>query len=216
MNYNVESLEINIDGKLLERKLFLTYLGVVLDENLKFDKHTQYLASKIGKSIGIINRMKDMVPQSVLYNLYYSLIYPYLKYCNVVWCGTYWCHLNSLWLLQKRAMRVIRRKPPSFHTNLLFLESKILKVSDIHSLYLGIFMYKNGPSMFSLREHQYNIRSQDQVNPLFSRLTTTRHSVFYSGPTTWNNIPPSIRNSLSLFIFKRSFKSYLISQYTTD
>ena len=35
-------------------------------------------------------------------NIYYTLIYPYLIYCNLVWGGAASVHLNKLLLLQKK------------------------------------------------------------------------------------------------------------------
>jgi len=39
-----------------------------------------------------------------------------------------------------------------------------------------------------------------------------RHAFSYSSPGTWNSIPTSIKNCLSLYSFKRYFKSHLIAQ----
>ena len=118
-------------------------MGVFLDDKLKFNEYANYISKKISKSIGVICRIRMYIPNSVLLNLYYTIIYPYLTYCNVIWCGTYWSHLNSIWLQQKRAIRVINWKPPRYHTSELFSGSKILKLSDIHALSLGIFMFTN-------------------------------------------------------------------------
>ena len=52
------------------------YLGVVIDPELKFDKHIDYIAEKISKSIGILFKLKKLkIPMQILKQIYYSLIY---------------------------------------------------------------------------------------------------------------------------------------------
>ena len=40
--------------------------------------------------------------------LYYSLIYPYITYCNSTWSSTYVTNLNRIYCLQKRALCEMR------------------------------------------------------------------------------------------------------------
>ena len=72
----------------LERKKFIKYLGVLIDENLSRSYHIAHVASKISKSIGIISRIRHFVPLSTLHHIYRSLIQPYLMYGIVAWCNT--------------------------------------------------------------------------------------------------------------------------------
>ena len=211
---NSTHIDIVMKNRSITRKEYVTYLGVVLDEKVKFHKHTEYIGKKISRSIGVISRIKNLVPQNVLYNLYYTLIFPYFNYCNLVWCGTYWVHLNSIWLLQKRAIRLINLKPPRSHTNHLFIESKILKLPEIRLLKLGIFMFKNKDHPMFVRNIAYNFRSQDLLNTTFARLTSTEQSIFYAGPTMWNNLPYTLRNCSSVNSFKKELKSHLLLTYS--
>ena len=64
-------------------------LGVILDENLAWNKHIANVARKISKSIGIIHKSSFFLPLASLQTLYFSLIYPYLVYCVSVWASTY-------------------------------------------------------------------------------------------------------------------------------
>ena len=130
------TFNISLNNQILVRKNSVMYLGVLMDDQLKFKDHTLHIGSKIASSIGILYRVSNCVPRSVMFNLYYSLVYPYLNYCNLIWCGTFWNHLNSLWLSQKKILRLINLKPFRHHTNELFLSSKILKLRDVNLLNL--------------------------------------------------------------------------------
>ena len=69
----------------LERKNYVKYLGVLIDETLSLKYHIIHLASKISKTIGIIARLRYFVPLATLHHLYISLIQPYPLYGIVVW-----------------------------------------------------------------------------------------------------------------------------------
>ena len=54
------------------------------------------------KNIGILSVISYKIPPHVLVNLYYSLIYPYWTYCNMIWSSTYTSRLTHLVILQKK------------------------------------------------------------------------------------------------------------------
>jgi len=51
-----------------------------------------------------ISYIKKNVPLSVLKTLYSTLVQPYLEYCNIVWAIHRSTALNSLYLIQKKAV----------------------------------------------------------------------------------------------------------------
>ena len=59
--------------------------------------------NKLSKVIGVLNRLKDILPLRILVNLYNSMILPYFNYCIIVWgnCASYL--RQKLFLLQKKS-----------------------------------------------------------------------------------------------------------------
>ena len=82
------NIQISIDNQNIVEVKETNFLGVILDENLNWKSEISHVASKVAKSIGIISRCGFFVPKSSLHMLYYSLIYPYFYYCNIVWAST--------------------------------------------------------------------------------------------------------------------------------
>jgi hypothetical protein len=102
---------------------FTKFLGVVLDEHLTWKDHIKAISFKGAKNIGIIKRASFSLPLHVRLTLYYSLIYPYLTYCNIIWASTYKSNLQRLIIiLQKRVVRYVANVPYNSHTHQLFLE----------------------------------------------------------------------------------------------
>lgn len=64
----------------LEQKTFVKYLGILIDNNLSWKYHIDYISSKVSKGIGIIARLRHLVPFATLLNIYRSLIEPYISY----------------------------------------------------------------------------------------------------------------------------------------
>ena len=85
----------------LERKEHVKYLGILLNSNLSWKFHIEYVALKISKIIGVIPRLRHFVPLCTLLNIYSSLIFPYLSYGLAAWGQAAKTHL------QKRVLRLM-------------------------------------------------------------------------------------------------------------
>ena len=179
------------------------------------------MASKVSKNIGIIYRLSHFVPTNILRILYCSLILPYLSYCNIVWANNYMESIHKLIILQKKVIRIITRSDRLSHTHPLFLELGLLKLPDINFLQQLSFVYDSlqeySPSYslfkFNFEVHRYNTRIAKDLHLPQPRLTAFKHSIRYTGPLNWNDIPSSIKDAFTKFSFIKKLKSYLISNY---
>ena len=73
-----------------------------------YEEHIGNISKKTSKGIGIIFKLSKLkISGSILKQVYYSFIYPYLNYNVCSHAGTYETHLNRLLLLQKRAILII-------------------------------------------------------------------------------------------------------------
>ena len=79
-------------------------------------------------------------------SLYYTLIYPYLSYCNIVWSSTYNTHLNRIFIFQKSAIHALSKSEYHAHTAPLFVKPKILNI-------FGVFMFHVAKFMFCFHHH---------------------------------------------------------------
>ena len=150
------------------------------------------------------------MPIHVLKTIYYAHIHPHLTYCLPIWGSTHPTYLQSIFLLQKRAIRLITNSPYLEHTNPLFKLTHIVKFFDLVKLEIGSFMYKNNHlPMFDRLLHNYNTRNRNYLIPPNHDLSLYKRSIRYSGPHIWNLIPDHIRTKNTLKSFKVSFKKNL-------
>jgi hypothetical protein len=173
------------------------------------------------KNIGIISRVRHVLPSHILINLYYTLIYPYMSYCNLVWASTYRSRLTVLITLQKRVVRIISNVPYRAHTVPLFHNLKILPFECINKFQVGLFMYKlqmhQIPTNFDYwfcknsDVHDHYTRSAMNYHQRRVRTTTRQHSIGIYGPLLWNSLPNYLKNLTTVYQFKRKFKCYLLA-----
>ena len=108
------------------------FLGIIIDDKLNWSLHINYVASKISKNIGVISKIGSFVDGKILIMLYYSLIYPYLTYCNIAWASNYPSKFIPLLTLQKRIIRIMFRLHPRAHTKDYFISNGFLNIYQIN------------------------------------------------------------------------------------
>ena len=101
------NITLLINKKAIEQKEYVKYLGVLLDSKLSFCHHISSIKKKISRAIGIMHKMKSYVSKNVLTCLHYSLVYPFLIYAIPIWGVACEKYINPLFVLQKRAVRII-------------------------------------------------------------------------------------------------------------
>src|ERR1043165_4798785 len=209
---------LSINGSPLSRVESTKFLGVYVDQHLTWQDHIKCISSKIAKNIGIIARTAYLLPPSVRIKLYYSLVYPYLAYCNLIWASTYTTRLNRLIILQKRVIRIVAGTAYGSHTAPLFYKLNIpyiIKFEQIKLYQSGEFMYRYDhnllPSVykvfFSLASeiHSHSTRNLSNYRCIFARTNSRLFSIRVTGPSIWNKIPQGIRQSPSLVLFKKNY-----------
>ena len=212
-NVDLTSTNLLLCNQQLQLSTHPKFLGVTLDANLNCGIHIKNICSKISKSIGIIFKLQSYLPVKSLINLYYTLVYPHLTYCTTIWGNTTTNHLNPLVTLQKRAIRIINKKPFLYHTNSLFFNNQILKIQDVYKFKVAVRLYKQNNFAPYQRDHPYHTRFRNNLRPDFQRLSITQRSIKFAGPSIFNEIPEYIKSSRSLPSFKKSLKKFYIDRY---
>ena len=64
---------------------FVSILGVLIDNKLSFGEHIQHVCQKASCKIGVLSRMKNLVPKKTKFDLLKVVILPKLNYCSLVW-----------------------------------------------------------------------------------------------------------------------------------
>ena len=212
---------VNISGHELEKVNFTKFLGVIIDTKLSWKFHINYIKGKVSKGVGILCKAKKILTCSSLTTLYYSFIYPYLSYCVEIWGCTYKTYLKPLFLIQKKVVRMITFSSFRQHTLPLFNKLQILNIYQLTSFKICIFMHKyendalplNFKHMFTRvnNVHSYNTRQTQHFRIPIIRNNYVKHSLKYFAIKLYNHIIPHIEFTVSLSVFKKRVKVFIMS-----
>ena len=92
-----------INNTLIERVTEFNYLGLTVNEYMNWNSHTQKIANKISRTLGVMNGLKRYLPISAMKLMYDSLILSHLQFGITNW-GFEWDRISKL---QKRALRIM-------------------------------------------------------------------------------------------------------------
>jgi hypothetical protein len=220
---NAFQLCISIDDHLLEQVTHTKFLGVYVDAKLSWKNHIDYIALKISKGLGILGRVRNILPSNALLMLYHTLVYSYLNYCNIVWGSASASALNKLISLQNRAIRLITHSAFRSSCDPLYARLNLLKLSDITNLLTIQFMYrvKNHLLPLSCMRHvtvtdfvrPYHIRKVNYFLNMGCRTAIRENSINVRGPKLWNSLSFEIQNCSSLSVLKREVTKFYCGLY---
>ena len=125
------NFQLSINDKIIKQCYSVKYLGILIDSNLGWKSQIECIAKKIKGSVGVLSKLRYYVHTNILINLYYTLIYPFLIYCIIVWGNTYPSTIQPLFVLQKKAMRIMTFSEYNEHSSPLFKLLNIIKIFDL-------------------------------------------------------------------------------------
>ena len=173
---------IRIKGRVIRRANSTKYLGTILDEGLKWDKHVSYISSKILRNIGVIKRVRTFLPKETLDTLRFE-------------------NTDHAKLLQDLGWLDIEQLI-AYDTAVMMY--KVQKDSVPHET---VELFE--PFRFT---HSYNTRSSDFEDfQLYKALSCIgQRSIAHAGTKTWNELPQYIKEAQSLDVFKDRLKEHFL------
>lgn len=172
-----------------------------------------------------MGRAKYFLSSHHLFILYNILVLPYLNYCAAVWGSNYASRISKLVKLQKRAIRIIDKKPYTYHTRELFIKYKILRCPELVKKQQIIILlgYLNGTLPRPIFEmFEYHVPSCTRTAQHFKiprALTNYKSfSLSVSAPRTWNSIISRLFNNINDVprnknTLKKHITEFLLNQY---
>ena len=167
----------------LESKVYIKYLGVLIDQNLSWRYHIDFIVTKISKNVGLIAKLRHSVPRPILLNICNSLIHPYLAYGLAAWGQT-------------RALRLLHFADWHDHAIPLFLEANVLPITFLYYESVSALMHDannnkapvNMSNLFQKTSNIHSCNTRSSTSGKFyvkiSRLEIQNNSFFSAGSKT--------------------------------
>ena len=223
-----EPSNLMINDNYIHNVNYAKFLGVLVDKNMKWNEHISRKCSQISRTIGVLCRLKNTLPKTILLTLYKSLVLPDISYGVVAWGSTDNGYIKRMFQLQKRALRIITNSKYNSHTSPLFKSLNLLTLSDIYQLECSkiyakfcrneLPTYLNDQLQDTNRTtHIYPTRNTTNILQPIARNKIEKQLIQYRIASTWNALPDNIKSfknhPKSVKYFSKQFKRYKVYLY---
>ena len=224
---NTIDLKVEICNTSIDRVSVTKFLGVLIDDKLTWKKQIDHVNSKVSKSMFLLNRAKHVLNYDAMLTLYNCIVLPYLTYCCELWGNTYKSRLQNTIILQKKIIRIVHGAKYRDHTNVLFYNSKLLKLTDQIALNVSLVMFKayhhmlphKLQALFSKKTYDVDKMATRQINKFnipLCRTTLKQMCISVQGVKLWNSLSEDmINNTRTIHSFKKRMKHMFIRGYDT-
>ena len=216
------AISLFINGKKLTQVSCIKYLGVYIDENLKFDIHIDNICKKIVKFAGIFYKLRCVLPFEILRQLYFAFVYPHVLYGVEVYANTCKTHITKLHMLNNKLLRILLNKKFDSPSKELYLATDTLPIPQLHDMQMLILTFKGMyykdimPDIF----HPH-FTTADTIHPHVTRQNSTlfrnpvrtcigERCIKFHCAKLWNSLPLSLRQFSTLNVFKTNIKKHLL------
>ncbi len=198
-------------------------LGVIFDSTLSLEDHVNSICRKSHFILRNISLVRKYVTSEVAATLIQALVISKIDYCNSLLYGLPKQQIDKLQRIHNSAARVVARCNKYEHISPVLQNLHWLPVNERIEYKILVLVYKAlhdlGPTYIQdlLQEYQPTryLRSCAKhllVVPKYRTKSFGDRCFAKAGPTLWNSIPISIRQSKDLNEFKRSIKTFLFKQ----
>lgn len=213
-------ISIKLNGSLINPDNECSFLGIVLDSNLKYSNHVIHLRKKLAFGVRILIRARYYFNISTLIKLYYAFIHSHINYCITTWGNTYLTHLSPIQHIQNQAIRLMTFSSYRSSASSLLRNFEILSTVSLFKYHLIIMLFKSlhhlVPSSVFYPNALSNLnrtRFASNGNFLLPTIRTNfgRHTAYFSALSLWNSLPSHIKQCSTIGTFKKQLYSYLIN-----
>jgi len=213
-------LRFSVNDQMLERVASIKYLGVVLDEHLKWDNQIKTVLVKARSRLYLLSRLRPYVSSPIFKILYMSLLQSVFDYGDILWSEAAECKLDALQKIQNRAIKILFNQPK--HTAHICSVSELLNSEKLDSLKtrrkkrLALFAYQvvNNECLpvylNNLVERNRRRKSPRLNNGLITPRTTNSisdNALSVQIPKLWSLLPNNLTSISSFTHFKKSINS---------
>jgi len=217
---NCEVPEVKIDSRTLEHVTTYKYLGLYLDCNLNWQVQVDHMCRKLRQRLGVLRRVREFLDQNTALLLFNALLQPVADYCNTVYGSCSKTLLTKIQRLLCKGGRLVLNVPLDTSSRVVLHDLKWLTLSERIFFHRCIMVYKalHGQSpnyitnKFRHMTHSYNTRNSLNLELLKCKTNIGQRTLTFAGACDWNSLPPHVKHSSSLTVFKSNLLKCILSR----
>lgn len=191
------------------------YLGVILDEHLKYQTHISMIKQQISYRMATLIRIRWLIGFKESLLLYQSSILCYCDQGDLFFSAGSKCQLQSLQVLQNRCLRIIFGKKNWPGIEQAHIRCNLLYVKDRRNLSLLKYAHRLSFDRSNLRE--VNVRQLRSNQKLLWKTKLVKYSIVEKSfvakaPKLWNMLPEDHKKIRNIYNFKTRITKELLQQ----
>ncbi|CAH0563181.1 unnamed protein product [Brassicogethes aeneus] len=186
------------DCSLIKRKETVKYLGILVDQHLKWKDHANFINNRLRRLIYIFYQLKNILTYKLLLTVYGALAESIIRYYISIWGVMVDDAIYGIEITQKNLIKILFNKNRRYPTNLLFKEVNIFTIRQVFLYHAVLWVYKNK------KDFQNSVVFTNNLNVPLYKKTGTQRSLFFFGPKVYNLLPNEIKLSKNLNKFRKS------------
>ena len=194
-------------------------LGVLIDNELEFDKHIKGIVNKANRMLWMIRIGFSCLDKSMFMNLYPVLVRPLLEYCVQVWSPHKQKHIDLLEGVQRRATRMVPGlKDKSYEERLKILELPSLEERRIRGDMIETYKILTGKedvnpdTFFQMAPVRGNSETMHSLKLFKKRFRLDKRKFVFSHRVIekWNRLPKEAVEAMKTSGFKSELDKWEI------
>lgn len=195
------------------------YLGIYLDNKLKFKHHIFTLASKLRHWIGIFRKISHLMTINAKYTLYYAMFYPNVLYGIELYGSTSKALTDVIQVIQNKAIKALFGYPRLFNTQKLYHELHLSKITPLFKIRTTMLIWNllntchnlhvhyTLTQVCTLMSHPYPTRDKLKFKLDFQKVSFTS-SFSFKLLLLWNALPANLKSITSHTRMKDAILEY--------
>jgi len=203
-----DNVELYCGRRIIQKVDNCLYLGVIIDNELKWTLHIEQLYCKLIKFTSIFYKLRFKLPERILKQLYFAFVHSRITFGIELYVNTCSTYLDKLIKLNNKLLRILQNSPLLVPTRDLYLKYNTLPINELHEHQLLTFVHKfvfhpellppvfirNNYFVFNDQVHQYNTRTKKDLYINSCNTTFGKRDSRFRAASLWNNLPLSLKN----------------------
>lgn len=170
------------------------YLGVVIDPQLRWQEHVEYISGKIRKLIYKFYQLRQIMTIRMLKTIYFALVESILNYCIAAWGATNKTIIEPLKITQKYILKVMLNKKKTYSTENLYVESNVLQINQLYIKSVVRYTLKTKKYLHLIKHNTTRHAKNVSASIPNTRLSKCQKNLLYSTPKIFNMLPLEFKN----------------------
>ena len=225
----VNDVSLKVNSIAIDRSDSFKYLGVVINQTMSWSEHIDSISTKINQRIGMIKRIRHLLPLHAKLTPYNCLIIPLFDYRDTVWGDKNNDTLmGQRQVLQNKATKVLLNLPPRSSSTEALDRLDLKTLSKRRCVMMHKYLSGRIDFNFDIRRnssfHSYQTRGSNDLHLPRVRTNLGKQTFIYQASKDWNNLVtlkvanrcPFLRPSLKAYNFvNNDLSNYCYSIFIT-